>query len=645
MTLGRQFQNTYWQNPDTGDVTDYAVRSDYRVDEKVNSERQTNQQGMLFSPYAHTGLVQDPTVSAEDRNQAIKKSLSLTDVDAYARRAGIKRPAAEGHIAGFVEAINKTDTTMSDIGRTHVVLKGELGRNRGHASFTGPDIVVGVTQGYKKVPVDTSGYEPSDVPIFNKQFWNQYDKHNPDAREYYPDVVAEFDTSGKRLHDEHSKQHIRWKSPDGTIYTNNDLQNMTFGDLKIPLNERNTKIVQRHEVKEGQPVTELDDDYKSRIIESRERAKTGGWNSYYEFDGVDINDLVRVHQSDDEQPSTHHLVNFLEENNIVPNVFPGKGKNTEKHSSKEVRLENGPDRRSINADYKHVTWHTRHEPDKEKPVKPPTRNVGYSDEQGKMQWRDEVITHKKVLDKNKYVPSTSTLVHEIGHTYEPQQARGGLRTERVRRRLANSITDPVAEGYADAHTDRTYYHRGQVEDVLHDVDARAKTISRSGYSSEYGNWNATERALYSAVRQHLATNPGDDLAIPNRQQLLEKHMTREDFTARSNHEQARRERDYSRRRNHRYGGHAPTNLDEDYDVHLANRLALGQMWEHLPELRPVLNKLGFGRTASEAHRDYMSRTASNKPLTDSAVRARTKKTPDAAEQLSLIEPKTRRKRS
>jgi len=653
VTLGSQFKNTYWQNPDTGDTTDYSVREDYRVAEEVNSKRDTSPQGMLFSPYAHTGLVQDPTVSSEDRTRAIKKSLGLTDPVDYARRARLKGPAAEGHIAGFVEAINKTDTTMSDIGRTNAVLTGELGRGRGHASFYGGNIVVGVEQAYQKVPIKTVGYEPSDTPIFNEKFWKegQYEKHNPEAAEYYQDIIQAPNRkyAPKYVPDGESKEHIRWRHPNGTIYTNDDLEELTLGDLNVPIKNRHSKYAQRHEVEENEHVEELDNDSKQNIVDSRKQgAGTGKWHRFHDFDNVDIDNIVKVYASDDTRAPDHDVLDFLETNNIVPNVFPGIGKNTEKHSARIVKLENGPDRRSINADYKTVTWHTRHEPDRTKPTKLPTKMYFTMDEQGNKIEIEEPITHETVPVKNKYVPVTSTLVHEIGHTFEPMRGFNNVRTERVRRKMRNSITDPVAEGYADAHTDRTYYHRGQVEDVFHDVDVRSEKIKNSGYSSEYGNWNATERALYSAVRQHLAANPGDDLAIPNRLELLEHYQIREDVIAAHNHTLARQRRDASRRsgrRTYRYGGHAPTNLDEHYDVHLANKLALGQMWEHLPELRPVLNKLGFGRTASEAHEDYMSRTASQKPLFESAVRNRRRNEPQTADQLSLIPAKTRRKRS
>lgn len=592
MTLGRQFKNTYWQNPDTGDVTDYFVPGDdYKPTEETNSNRRTNQQGMLFSPYAHTGLVEDPTVNIEDRNKAIKKSLSISDVTDYARRSRLQTPAAEGHIKGFVDAINTTDTTMQDIARTHAVLTGKLGRGKGHASFTSNNIVVGVEQGYEKVPIVPEGYKASNTPIFNEDFWTkgQYDKHNPWAREYYPDIVEAHkkEPTSWEIEEGSHKGNIRWKAPDGTIYSNNDLDKLTPKDLGF----------------------------------SREEL-----SSYHDYDAPATSELI---------------VDWLEKNNVVPNVFPGKGKSSEKHSAAKVKLENGPSDVSP-GNYKFTTWHTRHEPDKSSPVGLPTRTYAMWDKEGNRQEKVETITHKTVPKKNYYVPVTSTLVHEIGHTYEPRGS--SLRTERVRRRRASSITDPVAEGYADAHTDRTYHHRGQLEDVLHDADVRADKIKNSGYSSEYGNWNATERALYSAVRQHLATNPGDDLAIPNRQQLLESHYTSEDLAARRRHEQARSQRDLARRRSYRYGGHAPTNLDEDYDVHLANKLALGQMWEHLPEVRPVLTKLGFGRTASDAHSDYMSRTPSTKFLSESAVKQRTKNKPQA-EQLSLIESKPRRKRS
>ena len=95
MALGKQFNQTYWENPDSGDITAYSPKG---YDSTSNHPRRNNHnaqiaswknpddkdlegyQGLLFDPYSGTGVREDPLVSKEDRRATINKVLRLGDV-------------------------------------------------------------------------------------------------------------------------------------------------------------------------------------------------------------------------------------------------------------------------------------------------------------------------------------------------------------------------------------------------------------------------------------------------------------------------------------------------------------------------------------------------------------------------------------
>jgi hypothetical protein len=94
-------------------------------------------------------------------------------------------------------------------------------------------------------------------------------------------------------------------------------------------------------------------------------------------------------------------------------------------------------------------------------------------------------------------------------------------------------------------------------------------------------WSAPERALYSAVRYHLAAHPKDTDKLPTREGLMKQ-----------------------------YG--RPNDSQQYNETDLAQKVMLGHFYETHPHVRPVLDELGFSKTAKEAHAEYMSRgTRSN----------------------------------
>lgn len=252
------------------------------------------------------------------------------------------------------------------------------------------------------------------------------------------------------------------------------------------------------------------------------------------------------------QTSESDAMDWLKDNNYHPNVYPTKGKSTPKYSvGKKVSIETGYSDRVNQFGYTYSPWHTRYKPDTTK--EPKTVSI-------------------KTNTKGGYEASESTLAHEIGHTQEPL---GDSPERNLYRGRDNTTTDPVSEGYADALADRSYRYAGKFEKHLTNTKVRAKDISTTGYSSTYHMWNATERALYSAVRFHIAAHPERIEDMQNRTDMADSRLNWKHSSS---------------------GAPTPT-----------TKLMLGHMYENMPHVRPVLHELGFGKTSKDAHEYYKSR--------------------------------------
>jgi hypothetical protein len=106
MALGNQFNKTYWENPNSGNIhafepigmsktpeDDFPGRTTENAQIKhtrnPSNESIENYQGLLFNPYEGTGLPADPLVSPADRRATVNKVLRLGDV-------GSKDPVKSG---------------------------------------------------------------------------------------------------------------------------------------------------------------------------------------------------------------------------------------------------------------------------------------------------------------------------------------------------------------------------------------------------------------------------------------------------------------------------------------------------------------------------------------------------------------------
>ena len=256
------------------------------------------------------------------------------------------------------------------------------------------------------------------------------------------------------------------------------------------------------------------------------------------------------------EPSESDAMSWLKENNYHPNVYPTKGESGKKHVVGErIAIESGP-HTIVGGEYTYQSWHTRYAPDTTKEPK---------------------ITQSSKVVQGPYVANTSTLAHELGHTKETR--RDSPEREHLskgRSGIDLAIMDPVSEGYADALADRAHRYSGQFEKHLTNTKVRANDIATTGYTSTFGRWNADERALYSAVRFHLAAHPERTGEMQNRKDMENSMLDWGKST----------------------GG---------YTREPTTKLMLGHMYEHMPHVRPVLHELGFGKTSKTAHEFYNSR--------------------------------------
>ena len=98
MALGKQFENTYWNNPETGknqswerEVEDGvpAAAPTFRKDGFGNfgDAVKAPSQGMLFHPLTGTGRKEDPLVPLSEREDAVRTALNLNDPKEYRTHA------------------------------------------------------------------------------------------------------------------------------------------------------------------------------------------------------------------------------------------------------------------------------------------------------------------------------------------------------------------------------------------------------------------------------------------------------------------------------------------------------------------------------------------------------------------------------
>jgi hypothetical protein len=274
------------------------------------------------------------------------------------------------------------------------------------------------------------------------------------------------------------------------------------------------------------------------------------------------------HRNAENTPESPALM--LRDWGYVPNLFPGKGNAAAKsHSVGEVgKIETGYGDFDRGDGYNRATFHNRFKPSNKQEEKTIVKRV-----------RTEPALNEE------------TMVHELGHAMDPKIGEGA--TNRGNYTYGSKkhtvIADPIEEGVADASADRYTRYKGQFQDTLANNEQRLKDFESSGYTINYSGWkNKTQSALYAATRYHtaLADNMSHPQQMPSRKQLIDALPEQERTAVKGTR---------------LFGNPGNQYLD------IANSLALGHLYHHMPHVRGILKQAGLEDTALAAHADYKKR--------------------------------------
>lgn len=584
MTIGRQFENTFWEDPNTGETHTWT-RGTYpdgtQSTKPLHQIGASNEQlgvgpqglqGLLFHPLTGTGLKDDPMIPAEMRRGTIQKALDLTNPAKYIKNLGamlqnvqrseISERVATNHIRRLTDTLDNSDMPTQVIAKRSgdaigldPTIKSKPIRavldpieGRAWAESSGNGIRMTSPSGSATVRVTTKELVnvPSETPIGNHKFWEQLTK----AR----NKVSSGDSHNSISADSAFELATHWVHPKtGHVLTKQQAENL--------------------------PV-----DYSS------------------DPPGEDVENSL----------DTPALV--LKTMGYVPNLFPGKGNETAKSHSigTHGKIETGYGDYDRGTDYTYSKFHTRFTP-------------------GTQEERDVTTNVRRDVPLKE-----STMTHELGHAMDPGMGndvsnRGsytfngpidhfvtpnnkviiGLRSiSRLKKRFPDTWknyeavrqtktvgADPMEEGIADASADRYTRYKGQFGDALANPERRIQDSKSSGYTTDYSGWkNKTQKALYLATRYHtaLADNLSQPQQIPTRRQIIKALPE----TEQKNIDKLR----FTSDGRPAFGG-AGSNAYLD----TANSLALGHIYHHMPHVRDVLKQAGFEKAALDAHVDYKKR--------------------------------------
>jgi hypothetical protein len=549
MALGKQFENTYWEDPATGETKSWTREKDPAGVPRVSPTKRTNasdeelsgHQGLLFHPATATGTKDDPLVPLERRETAASIALGLTDIDEYKgrvrRKANVK---ISDHMARtdaelLRNSLVNSETPIKEIENTRVSAYLNPRRNRGggFAETYSDNIMIGKEKRLRSVVIPEHTIKvtkPSDTPIHNPKFWDWHDKT----------TEAEELTANDIMYRMHNKGDIHWQNPE------------TGESLKHE--EALSKTVW-----EGTPV------YGPQLPGIRE-----GDNRYYSDYNLDKHGPLSDIDSDRVKIASGHIpeiegLDKLREEGFVPNIFPGAGKPTAKvHTNPSFTVERNY--ANERGDYPIARVHTRFVP-------------------GEVSER--VVPEETKWEKVPHIDQ-STLVHEIGHQNDVNigdaYSNNFRRTKNFDR---YAFADPLHEGLAGGREDRyaTSAHGGMgdmYEDVLHDPNDPARAMKRS-YGVDHAQWkNKTHKALYVASR--VASRTGDN--------GRDQYTSREEIAKSLGMTPDKPYREVSSYENQEHS-------------EAVNKMALGHMLTTTPSLMKHLREQGLYDTGKQARSAYI----------------------------------------
>lgn len=480
MALGKQFEDTYWEDPATGETKSWTREKDPAGVPRVSPTTKTNapddelsgHQGLLFHPSTGTGRKDDPLVPLERRETASSLALGLTDIDEYKGR--VRREAnvkISDHMARtdadlLRNSLVNSETPTREIENTRVSAYLNPRRNRGggFAEDYSDKIMIGKEKRgkWETIPEHTVKVtKTSDTPIYNPKFWDWMSRNtNIHDSEVQSEQIINYTMGDDAPHDSYKGVNVHWQNPETgeTVRGKDAIEKAT-----------------------------------SRTYGPRLRVKP----EWSEFSRVDY-DPEEHGPYDPNDPKFEisggkETVNAenLERAGFIPNIFPGEGKPSKKvHVDKRFEIEkrwNDVQYREVNA-----KMHTRFVP-------------------GEVS--EKVVPEDKKWTKVPHIDQ-STLVHEIGHQKDYGMADAySHRNRRTKNFDRYAFADPLEEGLAGGREDR-YATRDQggmgdmYEDVLHDPNDPTRAMKKS-YGVDHAQWkNKTHKALYVASR--VAARTGED---------------------------------------------------------------------------------------------------------------------------------------
>ena len=535
MALGPQFENTYWNNED-GSVTSSILNpkneqtgiEKYRIKQTSGNFPLGGMQGMLFSPETGTGTRKDPLVPHSERIAAIQKGLGMADPVEYAKRAGAKMsgrgnsPTAPpiGKRAANA-AINAYTTALDSSSMPTNIIINHIAN----------DPVLAVAN-----PNMTRGHISKRGGVIRLPLGKRYNQQITPEHTVTRNVPTGDTTLTPIFNPNLRKQtnSINWNSEDGAMESVNEVATITSPDGAPFMKARGRsipKMINHPDAKWGDkpPLPKIPNpEYKEFKFKISPKAQAVMDEQNKLMKNLDFREL----------PEGYSM-----------NVYPGKGST----KNPNIKTEDF-------AVYTDRTFHTRHA-------------VG-----GEFDTVTETIPEKTVYTKTPAV-STSTTVHELGHHMDQRHLGGAFDQRSIPPHRSDMATEGVADGVMDAysgldHLSRRIFEQGDTGDYFTRGD---------GYGTGYSGFsNIADKALYAAIRAHVAANPNptDFNDLPSREALYKKHFP----------ESAKKGL-----------GHVAM---EKSNRNNASKLLLGHMYDQHEHVRNTLKGLGMEDVGKEAHALY-----------------------------------------
>lgn len=563
MTFGKQFENTFWVDPNTGDTHAWVRENDSEGIPRnsprhlINPEQSPAKplQGLLFHPLTGTGMQGDPVTPESTRQGVIKRLFGFVSPEQYKENLGkivssqkvvhidYHKDEAGNPVIESVPASKRISNPYKNPeGNFTEVRDPNNPRNVLRQAYTQRTTAkISDRQAQKHMDWITEAASETDIPT-----------HVLERRADNPMNVV-LDPSPGRAYIEGGGKNIRLTYPKGGTskisYTNVEIPAASETPVHNPKFWKELASVDRGDSHEDITAEEVLRTTTHWIHPPTGHVITAGSDELKELLGSD-------------EKSHLEALNALEHLGYFPNLFKGSGtKLPEKHALGKVHdIETGY-AWTKNRDYYYDKFHTRFTPD----ASQPNRVV-----------REKTVT-RAAPNLNK-----STIIHEVGHALDPS-----LGDKYNNQYLLNTYADPLKEGIADAAADRYVRYKGLYEDILANSPQRLNQFKVSGYTTRYSGWkNKVHKALYIGSRYHAALSDDNAETLPSREQLAnvtEPHI-KQLIDA------------------------APLDKKSKVRSDFLNTMALGQMYDKFSHIHGILRQAGLEEVAQKAHGEYLKHT-------------------------------------